>query len=228
MQRERPEQCPLIAVEAGATHVQSTMNGYGERCGNANLVSVIAGLELKMGHEAVAPGQLSRLSDIARYIAERANLPLRSDQPFVGKSAFAHKGGMHVHAVNRIAESYEHINPELVGNERRVLVSELSGRSNIVAKTTKYRLDHDADLMKRILDTVQELEAAGYQFEASEASFDCTTSSPSGVPFSRCATNSGSSASAESTPWRTSRFPSTRSSSMVTPRAPRSRYARAG
>ena len=112
------------------------------------------------------------MTELSRYVYELANMNFRPGQPFVGSSAFAHKGGMHVHAVSRITESYEHIDPELVGNERRVLVSELSGRSNIVAKTTKYRLDQDGELMKRILETVQEMEAAGYQFEAAEASFD--------------------------------------------------------
>lgn len=173
----------LTAVDHGAIQVQGTINGIGERCGNADLISVVANLALKKNHEVLRgvgrqphesydPSNVRRLTELSRYVYELANMNFRSNQPFVGSSAFAHKGGMHVHAVNRIAESYEHINPECVGNERRVLVSELSGRSNIVAKTTKYSLDHDADLMKRILDTVQEMEAAGYQFEASEATFD--------------------------------------------------------
>jgi 2-isopropylmalate synthase len=181
----------LIAVDHGAIQVQGTINGIGERCGNADLISVVANLALKKNHQVLAsvgrqPHESSnnpsvrRLTELSRYVYELANMNFRSNQPFVGSSAFAHKGGMHVHAVNRIAESYEHINPECVGNERRVLVSELSGRSNIVAKTTKYRLDHDADLMKRILDTVQEMEAAGYQFEASEASFDLLVKKLSG------------------------------------------------
>jgi 2-isopropylmalate synthase len=118
------------------------------------------------------PGGVERLTELSRYVYEIANMNFRANQPFVGISAFAHKGGMHVHAVNRLAQSYEHIPPESVGNVRRVLVSELSGRSNIVAKTTKYQLQHDADLMAKILDRVQDLENEGYQFEAAEASFD--------------------------------------------------------
>ncbi|MCA9072918.1 MAG: citramalate synthase, partial [Planctomycetaceae bacterium] len=162
----------LAAVDHGAIQVQGTINGVGERCGNADLISVVANLALKKPHQVLLDDGVRHLTELSRYVYELANMNFRSGQPFVGASAFAHKGGMHVHAVNRIAESYEHINPELVGNQRRVLVSELSGRSNIVAKTTKYRLDSDGDLMKRILERVQEMEAAGYQFEAAEASFD--------------------------------------------------------
>jgi 2-isopropylmalate synthase len=170
----------LTAVDHGAIQVQGTINGVGERCGNADLISVVANLALKKkyqvlaaaGQDSAVKSSVGRLTELSRYVYELANMNFRSNQPFVGVSAFAHKGGMHVHAVNRIAESYEHIDPECVGNERRVLVSELSGRSNIVAKTTKYRLDQDGELMKRILETVQEMEAAGYQFEAAEASFD--------------------------------------------------------
>ncbi|MCA8993094.1 MAG: citramalate synthase [Planctomycetaceae bacterium] len=164
----------LAAVDCGAVQVQGTINGIGERCGNADLIAVAANLALKkQGYTILEHGSgLGHLTDLSRYVYELANMNFRSNQAFVGRSAFAHKGGMHVHAVNRIAHSYEHINPELVGNERRVLVSELSGRSNIVAKTTKYKLDHDSDLMASILAKVQELESEGYQFEAAEASFD--------------------------------------------------------
>lgn len=162
----------LAAVDHGAIQVQGTINGVGERCGNADLISVVANLALKKNHQVLLDDGVRHLTELSRYVYELANMNFRSGQPFVGASAFAHKGGMHVHAVNRISESYEHIDPELVGNERRVLVSELSGRSNIVAKTTKYRLDSDGDLMKRILESVQKMEAAGYQFEAAEASFD--------------------------------------------------------
>ncbi len=163
----------LAAVNHGAVHVQGTINGVGERCGNADLISVIANLALKSdSYELLTDGAVEHLAELSRYVYELANMNFRNNQPFVGRSAFAHKGGMHVHAINRIAESYEHINPELVGNERRVLVSELSGRSNIVAKATKYKLEHDAELMKNILERVQDLEAEGYQFEAAEASFD--------------------------------------------------------
>lgn len=164
----------LAAVEHGAIQVQGTINGIGERCGNVDLISVAANLALKrQGYEVLTSGNgLAHLTELSRYVYELANMNFRSNQPFVGRSAFAHKGGMHVHAVNRIAHSYEHIPPESVGNERRVLVSELSGRSNIVAKTTRYKLDHDQQLMSDILDRVQELENHGYQFEAAEASFD--------------------------------------------------------
>jgi 2-isopropylmalate synthase len=163
----------LVAVSHGAVQVQGTINGVGERCGNADLISVAANLALKhQGYEVLSADGVKRLTELSRYVYEIANLNFRSNQPFVGASAFAHKGGMHVHAVNRIAQSYEHIAPESVGNERRVLVSELSGRSNIVAKTTKYQLQNDAELMSKILDRVQDLENAGYQFEAAEASFD--------------------------------------------------------
>lgn len=164
----------LAAVDAGAKQVQGTINGIGERCGNADLVSVAANLALKKsGYEVLTEGQgLSHLTELSRYVYELANMNFRPNQAFVGRSAFAHKGGMHVHAVNRIAHSYEHINPETVGNERRILVSELSGRSNIVALTTKFKLDSDAELMTQILEKVQEMESLGYQFEAAEASFD--------------------------------------------------------
>lgn len=162
----------LAAVDAGAVQVQGTINGIGERCGNADLVSVAANLALKKGHQVLKEGGVARLTEVSRYVYELANMNFRNGQPFVGRSAFAHKGGMHVHAVNRIAHSYEHIDPAVVGNERRVLVSELSGRSNIMAKTTKFNLGDDSALMKRILDRVVELEAEGYQFEAAEASFD--------------------------------------------------------
>ncbi|MBX3444525.1 MAG: citramalate synthase [Planctomyces sp.] len=163
----------LTGVDRGATQVQGTINGIGERCGNADLISIAANLALKkQGFRVLRGDGVRRLTELSRYVYELANMNFRNGQPFVGRSAFAHKGGMHVHAVNRLAASYEHISPEVVGNERRVLVSELSGRSNIVAKTTKYKLQSDDALMKRILDRVVELEGAGFQFEAAEASFD--------------------------------------------------------
>ena len=162
----------LAAVEAGAIQVQGTINGIGERCGNVDLISVAANLSLKLGFEVLQPECIHRLTELSRYVYELANMNFRPGQPFVGSSAFAHKGGMHVHAVNRIARSYEHITPESVGNVRRVLVSELSGRSNIVAKTTKFKIAEDNALMTKILNAVQDLENEGYQFEAAEASFD--------------------------------------------------------
>ncbi len=163
----------LAAVDAGAVQVQGTINGLGERCGNADLLSVIANLALKKkGYEVLQPDSVERLTDLSRYIYELANLNHRNNQPFVGLSAFAHKGGMHVHAVNRAASSYEHIAPQAVGNERRVLVSELSGRSNIEALTAKHNLQGDRALMDKILSRVVVMENEGYQFEAAEASFE--------------------------------------------------------
>ncbi len=163
----------LAAIEAGAAQAQGTINGFGERCGNADLISVIANLALKKtGYDALRPGDVERLTELSRYVYELANMNYRNHQPFVGQSAFAHKGGMHVHAVNRATQSYEHIDPEQVGNERRVLLSELSGRSNIVALATKHNIREDKQLMAEILDRVVTLENQGYQFEAAEASFD--------------------------------------------------------
>jgi 2-isopropylmalate synthase len=171
----------LAAVACGATQVQGTINGIGERCGNVDLVSVIANLALKRGHEMLAPGSLAKLTEVSRYVWETANMNFRSNQPFVGASAFAHKGGMHTHAVARNAASYEHIDPAAVGNERRILVSELSGQSTILAKTTKYQLNHDRPLMQKILNRVQELENEGYEFEAAEASFDLLVKKAAGL-----------------------------------------------
>ena len=163
----------LAAVDAGATQVQGTINGIGERCGNVDLISVIANLGLKKGGSRVLGSlDLTQLTDLSRFVYETANMNLRRNQPFVGQSAFAHKGGMHVHAVSRQTRSYEHIDPQRVGNERRVLVSELSGRSNIIALTTKHNIQQDRRLMDAILSQVVELENRGYQFEAAEGSFD--------------------------------------------------------
>lgn len=163
----------LAAVQAGCAQVQGTINGIGERCGNADLLAVMANLKLKMsGYELLGGRSLEHLTELSRYVYETANLQLRNNQPFVGSSAFAHKGGMHVHAVNKAAHTYEHLNPELVGNERRILVSELSGRSNIIALTTKHNLANDRQLMDTILAEVVKQENCGYQFESAEASFD--------------------------------------------------------
>ncbi|MBI3467286.1 MAG: citramalate synthase [Planctomycetes bacterium] len=163
----------LAAVDRGATQVHGTINGVGERCGNVDLISVIANLALKkQGYEVAAARHLRLLTPISRFVYETANMNFRNNQPFVGTSAFAHKGGMHVHAVARNAAAYEHIDPALVGNQRRILISELSGRSNIVAKTVRHRVQGDQALMRRILERVQDLENEGYQFEAAEASFD--------------------------------------------------------
>ena len=162
----------LSAVDAGATQVQGTINGIGERCGNADLISVMANLQLKRGYKVLGGDGLQHLTELSRFVYETANMQLRSNQPFVGQSAFAHKGGMHVHAIAKATETYEHIDPELVGNERRILVSELSGRSNIVALTTKHNLDANRELMDKILAEVVRLENLGYQFEAAGGSFD--------------------------------------------------------
>jgi 2-isopropylmalate synthase len=163
----------LAAIDAGAVHVQGTINGVGERCGNADLISVCANLGAKKsGYEILGTGGVQRLTELSRYVYDLANMNYRANQPFVGQSAFAHKGGMHVHAVARVTQSYEHIAPEVVGNQRRILVSELSGRSNIIALTTKHNLQDDRELMDRILAQVVKLENEGYQFEAAEASFD--------------------------------------------------------
>lgn len=171
----------LAAVRAGATQVQGTMNGIGERCGNVDLVSVIANLALKYKREVLLPDSLRHLTEASRYVYEIANLNFRSGQPFVGTSAFAHKGGMHTHAVAKDPATYEHIAPEAVGNERRILVSELSGQSTILAKTTKYQIAHDKSLMGKILTQVQDLENAGYEFEAAEASFDLLVKKAAGL-----------------------------------------------
>jgi len=163
----------LAAIAAGAVHVQGTINGLGERCGNADLISVIANLALKKpGYQVLGGTGVEHLTELSRYVYEIANMHFRTNQPFVGPSAFAHKGGMHVHAVNRATHSYEHIAPETVGNSRRVLVSELSGRSNIVALTSKASIAQDSALMEKVLKQVVEMENRGFQFEAAEASFD--------------------------------------------------------
>ena len=163
----------LIAVDAGAQQVQGTINGFGERCGNADLISVIANLAIKKrAYQVLDRAAVEHLTELSRYVYEMVNMNFPSRQPFVGKSAFAHKGGMHVSGIARHTSAYEHIDPQLVGNERRVLVSELSGRSNIMALTEKHNIEHDHRLMNKILAKVVAKEHAGYQFEAAEGSFD--------------------------------------------------------
>ncbi|MCW5981888.1 MAG: citramalate synthase [Bryobacteraceae bacterium] len=164
----------IVAVEQGATHVQGCLNGYGERCGNANLASVIANLELKLGHTTVGREKLASLAAVARLIAELANLPLRNEQPYVGRSAFAHKGGVHVSAVLRDSATYEHIRPELVGNRQRVLLSDLSGRGNILYKLKEHGLeDRLTDETRReLLERIKHLEFQGYELEAAEGTFE--------------------------------------------------------
>src|ERR1035441_8564732 len=163
----------IAAVEVGATHVQGCLNGYGERCGNANLASVIANLEIKLGHTTVGPEKLAGLSSVCRFIAERANLPLRNDQPFVGSSAFAHKGGVHVSAVMKDSATYEHVRPETVGNHQRVLVSDLSGRGNILYMLKQQgfeRLSEDA--RRELLERIKEMEYLGSDLEAADGTFE--------------------------------------------------------
>ena len=164
----------LAAIEAGATLVQGCLNGYGERCGNANLASIIANLELKMGHTTIGREKLTSLSSVCEFIAELADLTLRNDQPFVGKSAFAHKGGIHVSAVLKDSTTYEHVAPETVGNRRRVLVSELAGRANITHMLNQYRLgDSLNDVARRdLLERVKQMEYEGYDLEAAEGTLE--------------------------------------------------------
>ncbi len=164
----------IAAVDMGVTHVQGCLNGYGERCGNANLGSVIANLELKLGHTTIGPDKLASLSQVARFIAELANLPLRRDQPFVGVSAFAHKGGVHVSAVLKDSATYEHISPELVGNRQRVLVSDLSGRSNVLYKLKQHGIAEllTEDARRDLLERIKDLEYQGYELEAAEGTFE--------------------------------------------------------
>jgi 2-isopropylmalate synthase len=157
----------LVAIEAGARLVQGTMNGFGERCGNANLISIIPALELKMGYETIGRERLQRLTEIAHLMDELCNVTPNPNQPYVGANAFAHKGGMHVAGINRDARTFEHIEPADVGADRRVLVSELSGKGTVQA-----RADVDEDTAARVIERVKELEHRGYQFEAADGSFD--------------------------------------------------------
>src|SRR5262245_12048796 len=170
----------LAAVRCGATQVQGTINGIGERCGNADLVSIIANLALKCSREVLRPESLTHLTEVSRYVYETANMNFRPGQPFVGSSAFAHKGGMHTHAVAKVTRSYEHLDPSLVGNERRILVSELSGHATMLSKTARLDLNQDNALLGRILNRVQDLENEGYEFEAAEASFELLALSEAG------------------------------------------------
>ena len=164
----------LAAVREGATHVQGCLNGYGERCGNANLSSVIANLELKMGYQVLGPANLANLTSVARFIAELANLPLPNDLPYVGQSAFAHKGGVHVAAVLKDAACYEHVSPDTVGNRQRVLLSDLSGRGNIFYKLKEHGLEErlSDEHRRSLLDTIKQLEYEGYELEAAEGTFE--------------------------------------------------------
>jgi 2-isopropylmalate synthase len=164
----------LVAVEAGATHVQGAANGYGERCGNADLFAIVAGLELKQGLKLLPQDRLAALTATAHAIAELANLPPDHRQPYVGGAAFATKAGLHASAIARRADAYSHVDPARVGNQARVLVSELAGRSNVLAKAGELGLDlaGDPELGTRVLDRVKELEHRGYAFEVADASFE--------------------------------------------------------
>jgi 2-isopropylmalate synthase len=165
----------LAAVRAGARHVQGTINGLGERCGNADLCAVIPSLAFKMGLESLPPEKMRMLTETSRLVFEIGNLPPVMNRPYVGVSAFAHKAGLHVDALRKNRHTYEHIDPLLVGNERRFLISELSGKSNILAELEKAKLTEDKALARKILARVRELENEGYQFEAANASFDLLT-----------------------------------------------------
>ncbi|MDR5639621.1 MULTISPECIES: citramalate synthase [unclassified Thermosynechococcus] len=164
----------LAAVQAGVRMVQGTINGYGERCGNANLCTLIPNLQLKLGYDCVTPEQLATLTEVSRHVSEIVNLAPDDHAPYVGLSAFAHKGGIHVSAVQRNPRTYEHIEPHWVGNQRRIIISEQAGISNILAKTSElgFELDRQHPLSRTILERIKHLESEGYQFEAAEASFE--------------------------------------------------------
>jgi 2-isopropylmalate synthase len=165
----------LIAVQGGARLVQGTMNGYGERCGNANLVSILPALQLKMGYDCIEPERLRRLTEVAHLVDELCNVTPNPNQPYVGVNAFAHKGGMHVAGVSRDARTFEHVDPAEVGADRRVLVSELSGKGTVQARAAV-----DDSTATRVVERVKELENRGYQFEAADGSFDLLIRKESG------------------------------------------------
>lgn len=164
----------LAAVQAGCRQVQGTINGFGERCGNANLCSIIPNLQLKMGYRCISEEQIRTLTPVARYVSEIANVHMPVNQPFVGAAAFAHKGGIHVSAIMRDSSTYEHIAPERVGNKTRVLVSELAGQSNIMFKAQELNLDFDINnsQTKDLIQRIKDLEHQGYQFEGADASLE--------------------------------------------------------
>ncbi|MDR3410370.1 MAG: citramalate synthase [Formivibrio sp.] len=164
----------VVAVQAGATQVQGTINGIGERCGNANLCSIIPNIQLKLGLECLPNGNLEHLTSVARFVSEIANMPHNEKAAYVGNDAFAHKGGMHIDAVNKNPISYEHVNPDVVGNSRRILMSEVAGRSTLLAKINQIdpSLTKDSPETQRIVDKLKALEHDGYQFETAESSFE--------------------------------------------------------
>jgi 2-isopropylmalate synthase len=164
----------LAAVQGGADMVQGTINGYGERCGNADLIPIIANLKLKLGIDCISDGKLKELTKVSHFVSEISNMKQKNDQPYVGDSAFAHKGGVHINAVMKNPKTYEHAEPKLVGNKRRILVSELGGKTGILIRAQDLELDLNKEdpKTKRILKLVQSLEHQGYHFEAAEASFE--------------------------------------------------------
>jgi 2-isopropylmalate synthase len=164
----------VIAVKAGCVLVQGTINGYGERCGNANLCSIIPNLKLKLGINCISDKKLENLTEVSRYVSEIANMIPQDNEPYVGNSAFAHKGGVHISAIARDTKTYEHVAPESVGNQRRILVSELSGRSSILSKAREFKVDfrEKNKEVKELLQKVKQMESRGYQFEGAEGSFE--------------------------------------------------------
>lgn len=163
----------LAAVQTGCVQVQGTINGVGERCGNVDLTAVIANVELKLGFRCLPPGHLERLTELSQYVWERLNLTAPLNQPFVGKAAFAHKGGVHVSAMQRNEQTYEHVSPERVGNVRRILISEMAGKSSVQAKLQhRYPRLADPEVVSAVLNEIQDREAQGYSYEAADASFD--------------------------------------------------------
>ncbi len=164
----------VMAVLAGARQVHGTINGIGERTGNANLCSIIPNLQLKMGYEVIPPESMKRLTELARFVAELSNMPLPRNMPYVGESAFAHKGGVHASAVLKKTKTYEHIDPELVGNQRRITVSDLAGRSNLLYKLREFgiEVEEGSEELTRLVEKIKELENEGYHFEAAEASLE--------------------------------------------------------
>jgi 2-isopropylmalate synthase len=162
----------LAGVRAGCTQVQGTINGYGERVGNCDLITTIANLKLKLGDECVTKTQLRELTELSHYVSEMANLAPNIRAPYVGQAAFAHKGGIHVAAILKLEESYQHIDPTHVGNQKRVLVSELSGRGNIAYKAKEFGLDVDKDEVKQVLAQIKEMENKGFYFEGAEATVE--------------------------------------------------------
>ena len=164
----------ILAVREGIGLVQGTINGYGERCGNANLCSIIPNLKLKMGIDCITDSQLEKITEVSRFVSELANLPPHKFLPYVGESAFAHKGGVHVSAIRKSGVTYEHVQPEQVGNRQRVLISDLSGESNILFKAAEFKIDLESKdpKVRKILDTLKQLENQGFQFEGAEGSFE--------------------------------------------------------